>query len=203
MTGRPTRRGVVTACLTALAGCSVLPEETEPIEASATAPAVLPESTEYSLVAEASPTIETTVTVEFSGDVELTSRRDVTGTIFQRVYERESGGRLGLLTAPVVQVVDQPEVRRDPLTAVDDTRVVGLATDAAVDAVSAWQDERRATLLGVDTTQATATATVDGTEQALVRARVRAGADSVTAMTTDRDDAAQVFQTVTRDESPT
>jgi hypothetical protein len=83
----PTRRGFVVACSVALAGCSVLPEEGEPIEASATAPAVLPEASEYSLIAEDSPTIETTVTVDFSGDVEFSSRQDVIATVFQRVYE--------------------------------------------------------------------------------------------------------------------
>jgi len=195
----PTRRSFVVACSAALAGCSVLPEESEPIEASATAPAVLPESSEYSLVAEHSPTIETTVTVDFSGDVALTSRQDVTATVFQRVYESASGERFGLLTAPAVQVVDQPEVVRDPLTAVDDARVVGLATDAEVGSVSAWTESGSATLLGTETTRMEATATVDGSERDLARVRVRAGEDSVTAIATDSGDTAPPFEAVTRD----
>lgn len=201
MTSRLTRRGFVTVCTTALAGCSVLPEEKEPIEASATAPAVLPASTEYSLVVEESLTIETTVTVEFSGDVEITSRRDVTATIYQRVYEGETSSRLGLLTAPAVQVIDQPEVRRDPLTAVDDARVVELAIDEDVDAVSTWQKETIVMMLGTETSQMAATATVDGRERDIARARVRADGDSVTAMITDPDNAAPVLQAVTRDAS--
>ena len=195
----PTRRGFVVACTATLAGCSVLPEEGEPIEASATEPAVLPESGEYSLVAEGSPTIETTVTVDFSGDVELTSRQDVVATVFRRVYEAACGELFGLLTAPAVRVVDQPEVVRDPLTAVDDTRVVGLATDTGVESVSEWTERGSATLLGTETTQMAATATLDGSERPLARVRVRAGEDSVTAIATDPDDAAPPFDAVTRD----
>jgi len=195
----PTRRGFVVACTATLAGCSVLPEESEPIEASATAPAVLPGSSDYSLVAEDAPTIETTVTVDFSGDVELTSRQDVIATVFQRVYESASGARFGLLTAPAVQVVDQPKVVRDPLTAVDDARVVGLATDTEVDSVSEWRESGSATLLGTETTRMTATATLDDSERGLARARVRAGEDSVTAIATDPDDAGPPFEAVTRD----
>ncbi|MGB9930606.1 DUF6517 family protein [Haloarcula amylolytica] len=194
----PTRRGFVVACTATLAGCSVLPEESEPIEASATAPAVLPGSSDYSLVAEGAPTIETTVTVDFSGDVELTSRQDVIATVFQRVYESASGARFGLLTAPAVQVVDQPKVVRDPLTAVDDARVVGLATDTEVDSVSEWRESGSATLLGTETTRMTATATLDDSDRDLARVRVRAGEDSVTAIATAPDDAAPPFGAVTR-----
>jgi hypothetical protein len=195
----PSRRSFVVACTAGLAGCSVLPEESEPIEASATAPAVLPESSEYSLVVESTPTIETTVTVDFSGDVELTSRQDVIATVFQRVYESASGARFGLLTAPAVRVVDQPEIVRDPLTAVDDARVVSLAADTDVDSVSEWTERGSATLLGTETTQMAATATLDGSEHGLARVRVRAGEDSVTAIATDPDDAAPPFGAVTRD----
>lgn len=195
----PTRRSVVVACTAALAGCGILPEESEPIEASATAPAVLPESSGYSLVAEGNPTIETTVTVDFSGDVELTSRQDVIATVFQRVYESASGERFGLLTAPAVQVVDQPEVVRDPLTAVEDARVVALATDTDVDAVSEWTESGSATLLGTETTRLESTATLDGGERDLALVRVRAGADSVTAIATDPEGTAPPFEAVTRD----
>jgi hypothetical protein len=195
----PTRRGFVVACTAALAGCRVLPEESEPIEASASVPAVLPESSDYSLVTEDNPTIETTVTVDFSGDVELTSRQDVIATVFQRVYEAASGERFGLLTAPAVQVVDQPEVVRDPLTAVDDARVVSLATDTEVGTVSDWAENGSATLLGAESTRMTATATLDGSERGLARVRVRAGEDSVTAIATAPDATAPPFGAVTRD----
>ena len=195
----PTRRGFVVGCVAALAGCSVLPEESEPIEASATAPAVLPESSDYSLIVEDSPTIETTVTVDFSGDVELTSRQDVIATIFQRVYESATGERFGLLTAPAVRVVDQPEVVRDPLTAVDSARVVSLAMDTDVDTASEWRERGSEALLGTKTTRTTATATINGSERDLARVRVRADEDSVTAIATISDDTAPPFGAVTRD----
>lgn len=195
----PTRRGFVVGCAATLAGCSVLPEEREPIEASAAAPAVLPGSSGYSLVSEGSRTIETAVTVDFSGDVELTSRQDVIATVFQRVYQSANGEQFGLLTAPAVRVVDQPEVVRDPLTAVDSTRVVSLAMDTDVDTVSEWRERGSETLLGTETTRTTATATLNGTERKLARIRVRAGEDSVTAIATISDDAAPPFGAVTRD----
>ncbi|MFU1781033.1 hypothetical protein ACM16X_06615 [Haloarcula japonica] len=194
----PTRRGFVVASTATLAGCGILPEESEPIEASATAPAVLPESSDYSLIVEESPTIETTVTVDFSGDVELTSRQDVIATVFQRVYESASGERFGLLTAPAVQVVDQPEVVRDPLTAVDSARVVSLAMDADVDTVSEWRESGSATLLGTETTRMAAMATIDGSERDIARVRVRTGEDSVTAIATAPDDTVPPFGAVTR-----
>ncbi|MFB6222563.1 MAG: hypothetical protein ABEH86_02675 [Haloarcula sp.] len=199
MIAQLTRRGFVVTCTACLAGCSVLPEESEPIEASATTPAELPESSDYSVIVEDTPTIETTVTVDFSGDVELTSRQDVIATVFRRVYEGPAGNRFGLLTAPAVQVVDQPEVIRDPLTAVDDARLVGLATDADVGSVSEWSEDGAATLLGTETSQLAATATIDGSEQDLARVRVRAGEDSVTAMVTNPDGVAPLFEAVTRD----
>ncbi|MGB9951931.1 DUF6517 family protein [Haloarcula marismortui] len=195
----PTRRGFVVGCAATLAGCSVLPEEREPIEASAAAPAVLPESSGYSVVAEDSRTIETTVTVDFSGDVQLTSRRDVIATVFRRVYESTGGALFGLLTAPAVRVVDQPEVVRDPLRALDDARVVSLALDADVNDVSEWHERGSATLLGTETTRMTATTTADGSERKLVRARVRAGEDAVTGIATAPDGDEVPFGAVTRD----
>ncbi|MHC3379237.1 DUF6517 family protein [Haloarcula sp. H-GB5] len=195
----PTRRGFVVGCVATLAGCSVLPEESEPIEASATSPAKLPESSDYSLVIEDSPTIETTVTVDFSGDVQLTSHQDVIATVFRRVYESAGGALFGLLTAPAVQVVDQPGVVRDPLTAVDSVRVVSLAMDADVDTVSEWRESDSARLLGTETTLMTATATVDGSERDIARVRVRAGEDSVTAIAAAPDDTVPPFGAVTRD----
>ena len=79
------RRTVLAGCAVALAGCPLLPEEPEPIEAEATAPAVLPESAGYATAVSEEPTVETTVRVDLSGDVQLTSRRDVTATVFRRI----------------------------------------------------------------------------------------------------------------------
>jgi hypothetical protein len=46
---------------------------------------VLPESAGYATVVAEDPTVETTVRVDLSGDVQSTSRRDVAATVFRRV----------------------------------------------------------------------------------------------------------------------
>jgi hypothetical protein len=174
-------------------------EEREPIEASANVPAVLHEPSGYSVVASAEPTVETKVTVDFSGDVELTSRQDVIATLFQRVYENPDGRRFGLLTAPAVRVVEQPEVVRDPVTALEDARVAELATDRSVTDVGEFEADGSATMLGTEAARTKATATIDGGDHGLARVRVRAGDDSVTAMATDPEEATPPFGDVTRD----
>lgn len=195
----PARRTFLTACTAALAGCSVLPEESDPIEASASVPAVLSESSGYSVVTSAEPTVETTVTVDFSGDVELTSRRDVIATLFQRVYEAPDSRRFGLLTAPAVRVVEEPEVVRDPVAALEDAHVAELATDRSVTDVGEFEEAGSATMLGTESVRRRATATVDGGDHRLARVRVRAGDDSVTAIATDPKDSTPPFGDVTRD----
>lgn len=194
----PARRGFLVAATAALAGCNVLPEESEPIEASATAPAELPESSDYSLVTAAEPTIETTITVDLSGDVEISNERDVIATVFQRVYEGPGGGRFGLLTAPAVTVFEQQNITRDPIASLDQARQVSLATDSDVGTVEDWGKDGAVTLLGTETTKQVTTATVDGSERRLARARVRAGDDSVTAIGTVPSDAALPFGDVGR-----
>lgn len=189
-----TRRAFVAAATAALAGCSVLPEESEPVEGAASTPAVLPGSAGYEEVVAAEATVEPTVTVEFSGDVQITNRRDVVATLFRRVYEAD-GGRFGLVTAPALRVVEEPEVIRDPVTALDATREVALATDLSVDDVSEWRDAGSATMLGTEATMATATARLESDEVELRRLRVRTGDDSVTAMATVAD---PPFDAVTR-----
>ena len=62
--------------------------------------------------------------VDLSGDVQLTSRRDVTATAFRRVYEAPGGRRFGLLMAPAVRVVEDPEVIRDSVASLDPDRVL-------------------------------------------------------------------------------
>jgi hypothetical protein len=193
-----TRRGFLVAATAALAGCNVLPEESEPIEASATAPAELPESSDYSLVTAAEQTIETTVTVDLSGDVQVTNQQDVVATIFQRMYEGPDGRRFGLLTAPAVTVLEQQDITRDPVAALDEARQVALATDTDVESVADWSEDGAATLLGTETTRMATTATVGGSEQRLARLRVPAGEDSVTAIATVPDEATPPFGDVVR-----
>lgn len=161
----------------------MLPEESDPIEAAANTPATLPESTGYPQVTAAEPTIETTVTAELTGDVQITARQDVIATVFQRVYEN-GDQRFGLITAPLVQLMENRDVYRDPVATLEDSRIVELAIDRAVGTIGEWSETDTVSLLGAETTTRTTTATVDGEERDIVRVRVRAGEDSVTAIAT-------------------
>ncbi len=193
---RGTRRAFVVAATGTLAGCNVLPEEGEPVEGAASVPAVLPESAGYEETVATEATIEPTVTVEFSGDVAITNRQDVIATVYRRIYEDE-GGRFGLVTAPALRVVENPEVIRDPVTALAATCEVELATELSVEDVGQWSETGSATMLGTEAAVETATATpTDGGTIDLRRLRVRAGADSVTAMASV---AAPPFGEVARD----
>ncbi|WP_049937566.1 DUF6517 family protein [Haloplanus natans] len=168
------------------AGCGLVPEESDPIEASATAPATLPEAAaaeagDERIVAETT-TVETTVDADIGGDVALSASREVVMTLFRRVYRADGERRFGLVTAPTVRLIGNSETRYDPIPALDRARVVALATDRSVDTVSDATESGAVTMLGTETPRETATAT-DGDEKlALVRARVRADDDAVTAV---------------------
>lgn len=193
----PSRRRLLVAGTAALAGCGLVPEEPAPIEASASTPATLPDDTAYTEVEAAEPTIETTVRVDLTGDVELNSARDVVATVFRRVYAADDGSRFGLVTAPAVQIFDSPEVVRDPVGSLQTARMVELATGLSVGSVDSTDEAGSVTLLGTDTTLTTATATTGDGDVATAWARVRAGEDSVTAVAADGGDAP--FDAVTRD----
>lgn len=202
------RRGFlagVTGVTSAMAGCGLLPEESEPIEASASAPASLPPSTAseagYSPSVSERTTLNVTVTIDLSGDVEITNTREVVATVFRRSYAADDGRRFGVVTAPAVTVYDQPSVVRDPITALDETRAIRVATDTAVSSVSDWEETDTRTMLGVETTRETATATADGESVRLSRVRVRADDDAVTAIavTPTGTDADPPFAAVVRD----
>ena len=193
------RRSVLAGGAAALAGCGLLPEGPEPIEAEAVSPADLPASSDYSTVVSETRTFETTITVDLSGDVELTSRRDVTATVFRRVYEDDAGRRLGLVTAPAVVVIESPETVRDPVASLDAARVVALATDRDVGSVDEFESAGRATLLSTETTREVATAMAGVTDRRVARLRVRAGEDAVTAVGEGPDVADHPFGDVTRE----
>lgn len=195
----PTRRALLVGCVAALAGCQLLPEERDPVEDSATAPATLPDATGYETVVAEEPTIETTVKVDLSGDVQVSSRRDVVATVFRRVYESPDGRRFGLVTAPAVRVYEDPEVIRDPVASLDGGRVLELATARSVGAVGGFEAAGSVTLLSTETTREVTTATLDGDETRVALVRVRAGEDSVTAVGVAPDAAEHPFGEVTRD----
>jgi hypothetical protein len=195
----------VTGAATATAGCALLPEEQEPIEASAERPAFLPDAAAaergYEETVSGETTVTTSITVDLSGDVQISNTREVIATVFRRGYAADDGRRFGVVTAPAVTVIEQPAVVRDPITGVSAARAVELATGASVSSVSDWTDAQSRTVLGTEAESATATATGDGTDVELERARVRAGGDAVTAIAvTPPDDAADPpFGEVSRD----
>lgn len=200
-----TRRGLIATAMAGLSGCGFLPEEQEPVEASASQPAYLPDSAAseagYAAAVESETTVETTVRIDLSGDVEMTNSRKVIATVFRRAYAAADGRRFGLVTAPAAEIYDQPEIIRDPVTALESARVVELATDASVEGVAEWSKDGTATMLGTEVTLRTATATGESGEVVLDRLRVRVGSDSVTAivLTPENTDRSAPFGAVKRD----
>ena len=158
----------VTGAAAATAGCALLPEEQEPIEARADRPASLPDAAAAERGYEGTLSTETTVTVsitvDLSGDVQISNTREVIATAFRRGYAAEDGRRFGIVTAPAVAVIEQPEVVRDPIAAVSAARAVELATGASVSSVSDWRSASTRTVLGTEAESETATATADGAD---------------------------------------
>jgi hypothetical protein len=191
-----TRRDIVAASTVALAGCGLVPEGSDPVEASASAPATL-RAAGYAEIASEETTVETTIRVDLTGDVELNGSRDVVATVFRRVYEADAGDRFGLVTAPRVRVFDSPEIIRDPVGSLEAARMLELVTGLPVESVGSVGESGSATMLGTDTTLSTATAATGDGDTPAVWTRVRAGEDSVTAVATGGGD--PPFGGVTRD----
>ncbi|OYR41164.1 MULTISPECIES: DUF6517 family protein [unclassified Halorubrum] len=187
-TPRPRRAFLtaVTGAAATTAGCALLPEEQEPIEASAGRPASLPDAAVsergYEETLSTETTVTVSITVDLSGDVQISNTREVIATVFRRGYAAEDGRRFGVVTAPAVAVIEQPEVVRDPVAAVSAARAVELATGASVSSVSDWRSASTRTVLGTEAESETATATADDADVDLERARVRADGDAVTAI---------------------
>lgn len=191
------RRTLLATGTVALAGCGLVPEEPDPIEASATTPAVLPADAGSEVTADET-TVEVTIDVDLTGDVEISSSRDVTATVLRRVYEID-GGRFGLVTAPAVQVFERPEVVRDPVASVDAPRTAALATDISVDRVGSPDESGSVTMLGTEVPLTAGTAMAGDGDAPLARTRVRTGEDSVTAIAIGPTASDVPFGAVTRD----
>ncbi len=172
----------MTAALVGLAGCSVVPDDAEPIQAVADTPAVLPEGARIAETVNTETTVETTVTGNLSGDVEMTARRDVNATVYRRAYELAGGGVFGLVTAPLVNLLEQQELLRDPVTELEQARVVRLATDTEVEPTSGWMESGSTPLLGSTVTVSELAATSGDKTRRFVRARARVDGDAVTAI---------------------
>lgn len=182
---RVTRRAFLVGGTVALAGCGLRPEESEPIEATATTPAELPETAAidegYSLETEDERSVETTVTADISGDVETTARREVNATVFRRIYTGTEPARFGVVTAPLVDLLDGQELIRDPVVALDDATAIECATELTVSDLGTDGDVSVA-LLGTETTGVRLSGSIDGTTVTVVRGSVSAGEDGVTAV---------------------
>lgn len=176
------RRSLVTAALVGLAGCSVVPDDSNPIQAAADTPAVLPETARVAERVSTEATIETTVTDDLSGDVQMTAQRDVNATVYRRVYELADGSVFGLVTSPLVDLLQGQELLRDPVTALEEARVIRLATDTEVEPTSVWTESGSTPLLGSTVTVSELAANDGGKTRQFVRARVRIDGDAVTAM---------------------
>lgn len=182
------RRTVLVAAIAALAGCSVFPEESEPIEAEATAPASLDGGAdEYSETVADTQQINPTVELDLSGDVEVMARREVNATVYRRVYQADDR-RVGLLAAPGVNIVDSVDVFQDPVASLSGADGESLALDTEIDIVDEWSDDGSARMLDTEATVSTATLAIDGTDRTASRLRVRSGQDFVTAIATGTTD---------------
>jgi hypothetical protein len=201
---RTTRRAILAGGSVALAGCGLRPDDSEPIEATAATPAELPEpavdEAGYSLETEDERTVETTVFAELSGDVETTVRRDVTATVFRRIYVGDGPARFGVVTAPLVDLLDGQGLFRDPVVALDDATAIELATELDVSGLES-DGTASIVLLGAETTGGRFGGAVDGTAVTVVRANSSAGEDGVTAVAVVESDATipPLFGAVRRD----
>lgn len=201
---RTTRRAILAGGSVALAGCGLRPDDSEPIEATAAMPAELPESAldeaGYSLETEDERTVETTVFAELSGDVETTVSRDVNATVFRRIYVGDGSTRFGVVTAPLVDLLDGQGLFRDPVVALNDATAIELVTELDVSGLEA-EGSASIVLLGTETTGDRFGGTVDGTAVTVVRANSSAGEDGVTAVAVVESDATipPLFGAVRRD----
>jgi hypothetical protein len=90
-------------------------------------------------------------------------------------------------------------VVRDPITSLDDDRVLELVADLDIGGVGKYEPAGAATLLSTEPDREVTTATLDGGDARVVRVRVRAGEDSVTAVAVAPDEAEHPFEDVRRE----
>ena len=88
---------------------------------------------------------------------------------------------------------------RDPITSLDDDRVLELAADPDVGGVGEYEPAGAATLLLTEPDREMATATLDGADARVVLLQVRAGEDPMTVVGVDPDAVDHPFSDVVRD----
>ena len=88
---------------------------------------------------------------------------------------------------------------RDPVASLDPERVLEPATDRTIGSVDGYEKAGSVTPLSTETTREVTTATLDGGDARVVRVRVRAGEDSVTAVAVAPDEVEHPFEDVRRE----
>ena len=88
---------------------------------------------------------------------------------------------------------------RDPVASLDPDRVLELATDRTTGSVDGYEKAGSVTLLSTETTREVTAGTLDGGDAPVVRVRVRAGEDSVTAVAVAPDEVEHPFENARRE----
>lgn len=155
-----------------LAGCT---PGLDRVERSAAAPATLDADSDAP-TANRTVSFDTTVELSLSGDVEVQGSRPVTATVLIRRYDGPT--RVGLVSSPAVQPLEEYNTTRDPFASLSVARQVELALGERLSLERTGTVE--ATLLGrsVEATR------YDAGDTTVTLVRVRDGADFVTAVVT-------------------
>jgi len=127
---------VALAALVALAGCGGggAPDTVEAAATPAAVPADAAAAAGYEATATTERRLNATVTAELEGDISVTERVDVRATVPVTTYRRTDGpGTAAVAASPLVQVVENPPVARDPLATLSTGELVALLFDRSVD----------------------------------------------------------------------
>ncbi|WP_435063399.1 DUF6517 family protein [Halobaculum sp. EA56] len=187
----PTRTVALLAVVAAvvLAGCGGSGSGPDPAVVDGS-PAALPADAAseagYEPAGATNRTVNTTVTLSISGDVQLDVTREVSATVPVRRYVRSTDGgpaRLALAAVPPVRPVpDRPEVR-NPVATTPGRLVRFLGGDPSL-AGASFEHVANATvtLLGTETTLRVYATTADGRDYRVAVATVRHDGDAVSAV---------------------
>jgi len=115
--------------------------------------------------------------------VELSASREVVATVFRRGYAA-GDRRFGLVTAPIVDLIEGQDLSRDPIESAADAEVVRLATGVGAAEVGEWSERGRVPFLGSEESVSATTVTGGdgGGELAARRVHAEVGGDGVTAV---------------------
>ena len=147
---------VAVAVLAVLAGCSDGGTATpaRPAGSAATVPSDAATEAGYTPDGSTEITVNTTLRADLEGDIEVREFVDVVATVPVSRYRRSTDGGpavVAVAASPEVQVIEDPSIDRDPLSALSTARLVG-AVQQTYDASDLSETGRReVTLLGTET----------------------------------------------------